>query len=60
MVLIVMIIKGKFLLPMRGIIGVVDIEDNGGRGLSIAGDEVVHQSARKTIRQQEESTVVLE
>ena len=40
-----MIREGKLLLPMRGIIGVVDIEDNGGWGLGVAGDEVVHQGA---------------
>ena len=30
-VLIVMIIEGELLLPMRGIIGVIEIEDNGRR-----------------------------
>jgi hypothetical protein len=50
MVLIVMIIKGKLLLPIRGIIGVVYIEDNGGRRLGVAGDKVVHQGARMTIQ----------
>ena len=45
MVLIVMIIERKLLLAMRGIIGVVHIEDNGGGGLGVAGDEMVHQGA---------------
>src|SRR6476619_2351943 len=49
MVLIVMIIERKLLLAMRGIIRVVEIEDNGGRGLGIAGDEVVHQGAGEPI-----------
>ena len=43
MVLIVMIIERKLLLAMRGIVGVVDIEDNGGGRLGVAGDAVVHQ-----------------
>ena len=43
MVLIVMIIERKLLLAIRRIIGVVDIEDNGGGRLGVAGDEVVHQ-----------------
>ena len=50
MVLIVMIIEGKLLLTMRGIIGVVHIEDKGGRGLGVAGDAVVHQGACETIQ----------
>ena len=49
MVLIVLIIEGKLLLAMRGIIGVVEIEDNGRRGLGVAGDKVVHQGAGETI-----------
>ncbi len=49
MILIVMVIERKLLLAMRRIIGVVHIEDNGGRGLGVAGDEVIHQGARKTI-----------
>jgi hypothetical protein len=49
MVLIVMIIEGKLVLPIRRIIGVVPIEDHGGGRFDIAGDEVVHQGARQTI-----------
>jgi hypothetical protein len=49
-ILIVIIIEGQLLLAMCGIIGVVHIEDNGGRGLRVAGDEVVHQGTRKTIQ----------
>jgi hypothetical protein len=43
MALIVMIRESKLLLAMRGIVGVVDIEDNGGGRLGGAGDAVVHQ-----------------
>src|SRR5713101_8064191 len=49
MVLIVMIIECKLLLAMCGIIGVVYIEDNGGRRLGVAGDEVVHEGLCETI-----------
>ena len=48
-VLIVMIIEGKLLLAMRGIIGVVHIKDNSRGGLSLAGDEVIYQSTGKPI-----------
>jgi len=49
MVLIVMIIERELLLSIRRIIRVVHIQDNGGRGLSVAGDEVVHQGACESI-----------
>src|SRR5215475_11397469 len=49
MVLIVMIIERKLLLAMCGIIGVVDIEDNGSGRLGVAGDAVVHQGLCKPI-----------
>ena len=49
MVLIVMIIEGKLLLAIRRIIRVVYIQDNGGGGLCVAGDEVVYQGACEPI-----------
>ena len=49
MALIVMIIERELLLSIRRIIRVVQIQDNGGRGLSVAGDEVVHQGACESI-----------
>jgi hypothetical protein len=45
MVLIVMIIERALLLAIRRIRGVVQSQHNGGGGLSVAGDAVVHQSA---------------
>jgi hypothetical protein len=48
MVLIVMVIKGEFLLPMRGIIRVIEIEPNGRRGLLVTGNKVIHQGSRET------------
>jgi hypothetical protein len=50
MVLIVMMIERTLLLAIRRIIGVVHIEDNGGRGLGGTGNEVVHQGAREPIK----------
>ena len=44
-----MIIEGEFLLPMRRVIGVIEVEHNGGGGLRVAGDEVVHQGLRQAI-----------
>jgi len=49
MVLIVMIIERELLLAIRRIIRVVQIQDNGGGGLSVAGDEVVHQGVCEAI-----------
>ena len=46
MVLIVMIIERELLLAIRRIIRVVEIQDNGGRGLSVAGNKVIHQGSR--------------
>jgi hypothetical protein len=43
MVLIVMMRERQLLLAMRGIIGVVAIEDNSDRRLGVAGNEVVHE-----------------
>ena len=48
-VLIVMVIEGEFLLAMRRIIGVIEVEHNGGGGLGVAGDEVVHQGRGEPI-----------
>ena len=45
----VMIIERELLLAIRRIIRVVQIQDNGGGGLSVAGDEVVHQGACESI-----------
>jgi hypothetical protein len=44
-----MIIEGKLLLPMRGIIGVVYIEDNGWGRLRVTRNKVVNQGPRETI-----------
>jgi hypothetical protein len=49
MVLRVMIIERELLLAIRRIIRVVQIQDNGGRGLSVAGNKVIHQGSRATI-----------
>ena len=44
-----MIIEGKFLLTMGRGIGVIEVQDNGGGGLGVAGDEVVDQGAREPV-----------
>ena len=44
-----MVIKSELLLPMRGIIGMIKIEHNGGRGLWVTGNKVIHQGGRETI-----------
>ena len=44
-----MIIEGELLLPMRGIIGVVYIEDNGWGRLRVTRHKVVDQGSRETI-----------
>src|SRR5262245_1620354 len=41
MVPIVMIIEGKLLLAMGGIIGMIEIEHNGRRRLGVAGNKVI-------------------
>ena len=48
-VLIVMIIGRKFLLPMRRVVGMIHVKDNGGRGFRVTGDEVVHQGLSEPI-----------
>ena len=42
MVLIVMIIAGELLLAIRRIIGVIDIQHNGGWRLRVTGTKVIH------------------
>ena len=37
-----MIIERQFLLPMRRVVGMIPVKDNGGRGGRVTGDEVVH------------------
>jgi hypothetical protein len=49
MVPIVMVIKGKLLLPMRGIIGMVHIEHNSLRRLGVTRNKVVDQGPCETI-----------
>ncbi len=44
-----MSIKGKFLLAMGGIIGVIKVEHDGSGGLCIPGHELVHQGRGETI-----------
>jgi hypothetical protein len=46
-VLRVMMIEGELLLPLRGIIGVVDIEDHGGGRLRVTRHTVVNQGPRE-------------
>lgn len=48
MILIVMVIKGKLLLPIRRIIGMVHIKDNRLRRLGVTGNKVVDQGPRET------------
>jgi hypothetical protein len=40
---IMVVIEREFLLAMRRIIGVIEVEHNGGGWLRVAGDEVVDQ-----------------
>ena len=48
MVLIVMVIEGKLLLTMGRIIGGIESEHDGGRGLGVAGKQVIHQGGGET------------
>jgi hypothetical protein len=41
--LVVMIVEGQFLLAMRRVFRVIEVEDNGGRGLGVTRNEVVHE-----------------
>ena len=49
MVLIVMVIEGKRLLAMGGIIGMIEIEHNGRRGLGVAGKKMIDQGGGETV-----------
>jgi hypothetical protein len=42
-VLLVVVIEREFLLAMSLVIGVIEVEHNGGGRLGVAGDEVVDQ-----------------
>ena len=46
-VLIVMIVERKLLLAIRRIIRVVEIKDNSGRRLGVAGNEMIHKGPRE-------------
>src|SRR5205807_3173682 len=46
---VVMVIEREFLLAMRRVIGVIEVEPNGGGGLWVAGDEVVDQCLREPV-----------
>ena len=48
-VLIVMIIEGKLLLAISGIIGMIKIEHDSRRWLGVAGKKVIHEGRRETI-----------
>lgn len=43
MVLSVMRRERPFLLPLRRVVGMIHVKDNGGRGCRVPGDAVVHQ-----------------
>src|SRR4029453_5601014 len=43
-------IEGKFLLAMDRIIGVIEVQHNGGGRLGIAGDEVVDQRVGESVK----------
>src|SRR4030095_13232844 len=49
MVLIVMMIEGKLLLAIGGIIGMSKIEHDSRRWLRVAGNKVIHEGSRETI-----------
>jgi hypothetical protein len=49
MVLIVMVIEGKLLLALGGVIGVIKVEHNGRRRLCVTGNESVHEGSREPI-----------
>ena len=44
-----MVIEREFLLAMCRVIGVIEVEHNGGGGLRVAGDEVVDQCLREPV-----------
>jgi hypothetical protein len=46
---IVMIIEREFLLAMRGVIGMIQVEDNSGGGLGVTRNEVVDKSLRQAV-----------
>jgi hypothetical protein len=43
-----MVIEGKFLLAMGGIIGVIEVEHDSRGGLCVAGNTLVHQGRGET------------
>src|SRR5207244_8316989 len=47
--LVVMVIEGEFLLAMRGVIGVIEVQHDGRGGLCVAGNKVVHEGRGETI-----------
>ena len=46
---VVMVIEREFLLAMRRVIGVIEVEPNGGGRLRVAGDEVIDQGLREPV-----------
>src|SRR5499427_9279740 len=49
MTLVMMVIEGQFLLTMRRVLGVIEVEDNGSRGLGEACNEVVNERLREPV-----------
>jgi hypothetical protein len=49
MVLIVIIMERKLLLAIGGVIGMIKIKHNGGWGLCVTGEEMVHKSLTQPI-----------
>lgn len=47
--LVVMVIEGKFLLAMGRVFRMIEVQDNRGRGLGIAGNEVVDERLGKPV-----------
>src|SRR5262245_47004884 len=47
--LVVMVLEGEFLLAMGRVCRMIEVQDDGGRGLGIAGNEVVDKRLGKTV-----------
>jgi hypothetical protein len=47
---VVLVREGQFLRPIRRVFGVIEVEDNGGRGRGVARTEVGNKRLREPIQ----------